>query len=68
MGGGEELLPEETEESYVRALIGKLKGAARDNTYRHDIIALDNLIAHLKQRFAPNRNYSYYSAKKMNYA
>lgn len=29
---GGDLLPEEAEESYVRALIGKLKGAARDST------------------------------------
>ena len=60
---GGDLLPEEAEESYVRGLIGKLKGAARDSTYGHVILTLDNLITHLKQRFAPNRNYSYYSAK-----
>ena len=60
---GSDLLPQEAEESYVRALIGKLKGAARDSTYRHVIATLDNLITHLKQRFAPNQNYSYYSAK-----
>ena len=60
---GGDLLPEEAEGSYVRALIGKLKEAARDSTYGHVIVTLDNLITHLKQRFAPNRNYSYYSAK-----
>ena len=32
------LLPQDAEESYVRALIGKLKGAAQDSTYGHVII------------------------------
>ena len=60
---GGDLLPEDAEEAYVRALVGKLKGAARDSIYGHPINTLDELITHLKKRFTPNHDYSYYSAR-----
>ena len=60
---GGDLLPEDAEEAYVKAVIGKLKGAARKSIYGHPINTLDELIMHLKKRFTHNHDYSYYSAR-----
>ena len=53
---GANLLPETAEQAYVKALIGKLKGTARDNIYGHPINTVDELNKHLKKRFTPNHN------------
>ena len=58
-----EQLPEGCEQQYVRALVGKLRGAAHDSIYGKNITSVEQLITHLKNRFAPGRTHSYYTEK-----
>ena len=48
---------------YLKAIIGKLTGSARDSTYGKGFNSIEDLITHLKNRFAPGKNYSYYANK-----
>lgn len=60
---GAEFLPQGQEANYVRLVIGKLRGPARDSTYGQTFANVTALCSHLKKRFAPGKDYSYYNAK-----
>lgn len=49
--------------NYIRAIVSKLRGPARDSTYGRTFGSIDDLIKHLKTRFAPGKDYSYYNNK-----
>lgn len=49
------------EAQFVRAVLSRLTGSARDSTYGKDFPTVESLIKHLKARFAPGKTYSYYS-------
>lgn len=53
----------ENKGNYIRAVISKLRGPARDTTYGETFATIDALIKHLKARFAPGKNFAYYSSK-----
>ena len=48
---------------YISSVISKLKGSARDSIWGKTIGHIDDLVRHLKQRFAPGRDYAYYQGK-----
>ena len=49
--------------SYLRAVLGKLQGPAKDCTYGKTFTNIEQLCTHLKQRFAPGKGFAYYSNK-----
>lgn len=51
------------EPRYVRAVLTKLKGAARDCTYGKTIRTIEDLVKVLKERFAPGKDFAYYCNK-----
>lgn len=57
---GESSIPENCENQFVKVVLSKLKGAARDSTHGKKFDTIDELINHLKQRFAPRKSYSWY--------
>ena len=59
-------VPEDQTGQYVKAIMGRLEGSARDSTYGRQFQNLEELIKHLKNRFAPGKNYAYYSGKVNN--
>ena len=44
--------------SYLSAVLGKLRGPAKDCTYGKSFTAIEELCTHLKQRFAPGKGFS----------
>jgi hypothetical protein len=46
--------------AYVKAVLGKLMGPARDSTYGKKFHTVNELTKHLKNRFAPGKTYPYY--------
>ena len=46
-----------------RAVLGKLRGPAKDSTYGKSFANIEELRTHLKKRFAPGRGFSYYMSK-----
>lgn len=56
VGGGQKA-------SYLRAVLGKLKGPAKDCTYGRTFNTIEELCRHLKHRFAPGKGFTYYSSK-----
>ena len=55
------------ENSFVSGILSKLHGAARDSFNGKEFRTLDEIITHIKKRFAPGKNYSYY-VNKLNQA
>lgn len=53
-------LGEGQEKAYVNAAISKLTGAARNSCNEKTFNTVDELVKHLKERFAQGKNYSYY--------
>ena len=60
---GANYVPLNLKGNYVRAVLGKLTGAARDSTYGKTINTVEDLTSHLKNRFAPGPNFAYYQEK-----
>ena len=44
----------------VTAIVGRLQGPARDSCYGRTFRSVNELIVHLKKRFAPGKDYDYY--------
>lgn len=59
-------VPADQQTNYLRAVVSKLRGAARDSSYGKNFNNLDDLIKHLKNRFAPYKDYNYYIEKLNN--
>lgn len=57
---GAVFVPPASEGSFVKAVLGKLQGAARDSTFGKTFNTVNELIKHLKARFAPGKDYPYY--------
>ena len=53
---GEASIPANCEKQYIRAVLSRLKGAARDSTHGKSFFPMKNLIDHPKQRFAPHKH------------
>ena len=53
-------VPADLRASFTLGVIAKLQGKARDSVCGKTIATPDELIRHLKQRFAPGKDYSYY--------
>jgi len=51
---------EDQRAQYVSAVLGKLYGAARDSVNEKTFATLEALLTHLKKRFAPTKNYTYF--------
>ncbi|CAB0031905.1 unnamed protein product [Trichogramma brassicae] len=47
--------------NFIKAVLAKLKGPARDSTFNKTFENVDALVKHLKERFAPGKNYAYYA-------
>lgn len=60
---GSVYIPEGQRPLYVRAVLGKLKGSARDCTVDKEFPTLDSLFKTLKKRFTPGKDFNYYSEK-----
>ena len=58
---GEASIPANCEKQYIRAVLSRLKGAARDSTHGKSFFSMKDLIDHLKQRFAPHKSYTWYT-------
>ena len=56
-------VPQTQLEPFLNAVISKLRGPARDSLWGKAVNTVDDLVSHLKRRFAPGRNYSYYQGK-----
>lgn len=46
--------------AFIAAVLGRLTGPARNSCYGRTFDSLNQLIGHLKQRFAPGRDYNHY--------
>ena len=57
---GEASIPADCEKQYIKAVLARLKGAARDSTDRKSFFSMKDLIDHFKQRFAPHKTYTWY--------
>ena len=57
---GESSVPVNYELQYIKAVLARLKGAARDSIYGISFTIISELIKHLKQRFAPRKTYPWY--------
>ena len=58
---GEASIPANCEKQYIRAVLSRLKGAARDSTHGKSFFSMKDLIDHLKQRFALHNTYTLYT-------
>ena len=56
-------IPGNQKESFIKKVLSKLRGSARNSTYGVAFTSIDDLVKHLKQRFAPGKNFSYYNAQ-----
>ena len=57
---GESSVPANCEPQFIKAVLARLKGAARDSIYGKSFTAINELIKHFKQRFAPRKTYAWY--------
>ena len=57
---GESSVPANCEPQYIKAVLARLKGAARDSIYRKSFTTINELIKDLKQRFALRKTYAWY--------
>ena len=46
--------------SFLKKVLSRLQGAARNSTYGLGFNSVDELVRHLKQRFAPGKTFTYY--------
>ena len=46
--------------SFLKKVLSRLQGAARNSTYGVAFNSVDDLVWHLKQRFAPGKTFTYY--------
>ena len=56
-------VPQAQMESFLNAVMTKLRGPARDSLWGKAVNNVNDLVSHLKRRFAPGRNYSYYKGE-----
>ena len=49
-----------TEPIFIKAILSKLKGVARESVRDKQFATINDLIAHLKKRFAPSKKYQWY--------
>lgn len=49
-----------TEPMFIKAVLSKLKGVARESVRDKQFLTINELIAHLKKRFAPTKKYLWY--------
>ena len=45
---------------FLKKVLGKLRGSARNSTFGVSFETVDDLVRHLKRRFAPGKTYTYY--------
>lgn len=57
---GEASVPPNCEMQYIKAVLSRLKGAARDSIHGKEFLTIRALLQHLKQRFATKKSYSWY--------
>ena len=57
---GESSVHVNCEPQSIKAVLARLKGAARDSIYGKTFTTISELIKHLKQRFAPRKTYAWY--------
>ena len=48
---------------FLKKVLGKLRGSARNCSYGFGFNTVDELVKHLKRRFAPGKIFSYYNAQ-----
>lgn len=56
-------MPQNQKACYLRAVLEKLRGAAKNCTYGQTFAHLKRSCSHLKQRFAPGKGFAYYDNK-----
>ena len=47
---------------FLKKVLGKLRGSARNSTFGVTFETVDDLVRHLKRRFAPGKTYTYYQS------
>lgn len=57
---GAVFISENSESAFIKAVLGKLKGPARESVRDKTFDRLDDLITHLKKRFASTKKYQWY--------
>ena len=60
---GEASITKQQSAAYLRAVLGKLRGPAKDCTYGQSFTTIEDLCARLKQRFAPGKDFAYYNSQ-----
>ncbi|XP_058790626.1 uncharacterized protein LOC131663872 [Phymastichus coffea] len=59
---GRALIDDKQEANFIRLIIAKLKGPARDCIYGKTVNTTEGLVKILKERFAPCKDFSYYDS------
>lgn len=61
-----QLVSDEMRPQFMRSVLQKVTGAAKKSLNGKTVNNIDELIQHLKQRFGPGRNFSYYNTRIQN--
>ena len=56
-------IPADKINGFLKKVLGKLRGSARNSTYGVTFNNVDDLVKHLKRRFAPGKTFTYYNAQ-----
>ena len=48
---------------FLKKVLGKLRGSARNSTFRVAFATVDGLVRHLKRKFAPGKTFTYYCSQ-----
>ena len=56
-------IPDDMINGFLKKVLGKLRGSARTSTYGVTFNNVDDLVKHLKRRFAPGKTFTYYNAQ-----
>ena len=60
VANGAVFVTDATESGFIKAVLAKLKGVARESVPDKQFSKITDLIAHLKKRFAPTKKYQWY--------
>ena len=63
VNNGEACVAPEQKAAYLRAVLTKLRGPAKDCTYGQTFNTIEDLCSRLKQRFAPGKDFTFYNSK-----
>ena len=67
ISNGAVIVTEAMKPSFIKAVLAKLKGVARESVRDKQFPRVKDLIAHLKKRFAPTKKYQWYFESIVNF-